>query len=294
MKGENLMTIIGLDAFGINAFKSYSPPVRNVKYIELSNAIYDEIHIREKTDDVDTSVDKEDWQIDTILLARFLGDLEAGNINNQNVKIEKFAIKRRKVNEINGITLGYKDFVNNNQFVFEDYTQPNDEFIYSIVPVGENGLEGQENSITVISNFVGFHLIDKDTNDVLSFDKFIGSEPIISPTLIQGRTQIDTLTKYPRFFYNGQSYNTFSLQSIFMPEDWQTGDHLYQDILNKYVYSHKPFLVKSGNGGVYIVDVYSPVKEVPLNVSRGRDYFTLTLECSEIMSYEDYMTLTSS
>jgi hypothetical protein len=118
------------------------------------------------------------------------------------------------------------------------------------------------------------------------------SEPTITPSLSQGRTQIDTLTKYPRFFYNQQSYNTFTLQGVFIPEDWQTGDQLYQSILNQYVYSHKPFLVKSGDGAIYVAEISAPVKTIPLNIHRERDYFNLTLQCTEIMSYDDYMNLT--
>lgn len=285
------MTIIGLDAFGINAFKSYSPPVRNIKYIEMKNAIYDEIHIREKTDGIDSSNVKEDWQIDTVLLAKFLGDLEAGNINNSGIQIEKFAIKRRKINEINSITLGYKDFINNNQFVYEDYTQPNDEFIYSVVPVGENGLEGQDNSIQVKSNFVGFHLVDKDKNEVISFDKFIGSEPNVNTSLNQGRVQIDTLSKYPSYFYTPQSYNTFTLQTVIIPEEWELVGQKYEQILNNYILQHKPFLIKGGDGSVYVADIYAPVKEVPLNIYDGRAYMTLTIQCTEVMSYDEYMEL---
>jgi hypothetical protein len=257
----------------------------------MQNAIYDEVHVRENTVVIDSSNVKEDWQMDTIMLAKFLGDLEAGNINNQGINITQFAIKRRKVNETTPITLAYKDFVNNNQFVYDDYTQANDEYIYSIVPVGENGLEGQENSITITSDFTGFHLVDKFTNQVISFDKFMGSEPSVQTTLNQGKTQIDTLSPYPRFFYNGQNYHTFTLQGVFIPEDWQNSEQLYQSILTQYVYTHKPFLAKGGNGSVYIVDVSSPQKEVPLNIYSARDYFTLTITCTEMLSYSDYMKL---
>ena len=189
------MTIIGLDAFGINSFQSYSPPIRNINNVKLQNAIYDNVHIREKTDSINTSNVKDDWQMDTILLAQFLGDLEAGNINNNGIAITKFAIKRRRVSEIIPLTVGYKNFINNNEFVYDDYTQPNGEFIYSIVPVGENGLEGQDTSITVTSDYAGYHLVDKDTNEVLSFDTFIGSEPNVTIAFNEGRNQIDTLTK---------------------------------------------------------------------------------------------------
>jgi hypothetical protein len=285
------VAIIGLDAFGLNAFRSYSPPVRNIKYLEMKNAIYDEIHIREKTDGVTTENVKEDWQMDTILLAKFLGDLEAGNINNAGVKIEKFAIKRRKLNELKSITLAYKDFVNNNQFVYTDYTQPNDEFIYSIVPVGENGLEEQENSIIIKSDFTGWFLVDKDTNEVLAFDKFIGNEGTFDTTLNQGRVQIDTLTRFPSVFYTDQEYHEFQLKTVIIPEDWQRSGKKYEQILNQFVRSHKPFLAKGGSGEIYVVDVHSPSKSAPQNVWTGRDYFELTLTCTEIMTYEEYMQL---
>lgn len=283
--------IIGLDAFGLNAFQSYSPPVRNIKYLEMKNAVYDEIHIREKTNGITTENIKEDWQMDTILLAKFLGDLEAGNINNAGIKIEKFAIKRRRLNELKSITLAYKDFVNNNQFVYTDYTQPNDEFIYSIVPVGENGLEGQENSIIIKSDFTGWFLVDKDTNEVLAFDKFIGNEGTFDTTLNQGRVQIDTLTRFPSVFYTDQEYHEFQLKTIIIPEDWQRSGQKYEQILNQFVRSHKPFLAKGGSGEIYVVDVHSPSKAAPQNVWTGRDYFELTLTCTEIMTYEEYMQL---
>lgn len=283
------MSIIGLDAYGLNAFRSYSPPVRNIKYIEMKNGIYDELHVREKTDGIDLTTTKEDWQMDTILLARFLGELEAGNLNNRGIKINKFAIKRRKLNEINPITLGYKNFVNDNEFVFDDYSQANDDFIYSIVPIGENGLEGQANEISVSSDFTGFHLVDRDTNDVLSFDKFIGSEPSVNFTLNQGRVQVNTLTKYPSFYYSEQNYNSFSLQAVFLPEDWERIGVNYENIVKTYVLSHKPFLVKGGDGSLYVVDVHSPSKEVLMNTYKGKQYMTVTLECTEIMDYEEYI-----
>lgn len=285
------MAIIGLDAFGLNAFQSYSPPVRNIKYLEMKNAVYDEIHIREKTNGITTENIKEDWQMDTILLAKFLGDLEAGNINNAGIKIEKFAIKRRKLNELKSITLAYKDFINNNQFVYTDYTQPNDEFIYSIVPVGENGLEGQSNDIQIASDFAGWFLVDKDTNEVLAFDKFIGNGGTVDTTLNQGRVQIDTLTPFPSVFYTDQEYHEFQLKAVFLPEEWQRSGQKYEQILNHFVRSHKPFLVKGGSGEIYVVDVHSPTKSAPQNVYSGYDYFELTLSFTEIMTYEEYIQL---
>ncbi|MDT0160261.1 hypothetical protein [Bacillus sp. AG4(2022)] len=285
------MTILGLDPFGLNDFQSYSSPVQNMKNVELKNAIYDEIHIREKTDGIDKTNIKEEWQLDTMLLARFLGDLEAGNINNQGVQITQFAIKRRKLTETGYTTLGYKNFVNNNQFIYEDYTQSNDEYIYSIVPVGENGLEGQENSIQIKSDFTGWAVVDRDSNETLMFDKFIGSANSVDTQLNEGRVQLDTLSPYPSFFYTPQKYHTFSLQGVFIPEDWRRSGQQYEQILEQFVFSRKPMLVKGGSGEVYICNVHSPSKSAPNNVWKDHDYMNLTLSFTEVMSYEEYINI---
>jgi len=282
--------MIGLDAFGINSFRSYSPAVRDIQYMELKNGIYDEVHIREKTTNVDKSNIKQDWQIDTLLLAKFMEDLEAGNINNEGIQIANFVIKRRKLNEIRSVTLGYKNFVNNNQFVYEDYTQTNDEFIYSIVPVGENDLEGRENSLIVKSDFSGWFLVDRSENEVLPFDKFIsGNGSTVSTSLNQSRTQIDTLTKYPSFFYSDQEYHEFQLQATFIPEEWQRSGNQYEDVLNQFIRSHKPFLVKGSSGEIYVADVHTPSKSAPSNTYGGYDYMELTINLTEIMDYDEYM-----
>lgn len=285
------MIITGLNAFGMHDFKSYSPPIRNIKHVQIENAMYDEIHIREKTSGITSANVREDWQLDTVLLAKFLGDLEAGNINNNGLEISKFAIKRRRITETKPITLGYKTFVNNNELVFKDYSQGIGEYIYSIVPVGVNGLEGLPNEITTTSDFAGWFLLDRTDNSILPFDKFIGTETSVDTMFNQSMVQIDTLSRYPKFFYTDQEYHSFSLQTVIIPDEWERSGKTYQDILNKYVRNHKPFLAKSGSGEIYIVNVSAPTKSAPQNVYGGYDYFTLTLQCVEVMSESGYNNL---
>lgn len=283
------MSIIGLDFYGTSVFKSTSPPVRDVKRADLSNAIFDEMHIRSETSNIDTTSTKQEWQIDTKLLAKFTNDLEAGNINNNGIQIEKFAIKRRKIEDLDSLTLGYEDFVNNTEFKYIDYTQGTDDYVYSIVPVGSNELEGEPNDININSTFVGWHIVDRETNNIISFDQFMDSEPNINTRLNQGRVQIDTMSKYPSFFYTDQEYHSFSLQSTFLKDDWVNTGSRYNSILNQFISNHKPFLVKSGNGELYICDISNPQKDNPLNSYRERDYITLTINLTEVMDYEEYI-----
>jgi hypothetical protein len=288
---KSLTTIIGYDFYGTQFFQSPSPPVRNIKYTELKNSIVDEIHIRKETSNVDTTSTKEPWQIDTLLLAQFLCDLEAGNVSNSGLQIVKFAIKRRKVNELNSITLGYMDFVNNSTVEYNDYTQANDEYIYSIVPIGENDLEGHPNEISATSNFTGFWLVDKDTNNVLGFDKMLGnSDGNVETTLNQSKVQINTLTKFPSYFYTDQEYHSFTLSTVVIPSEFERSGKEYENILNNFVRLHKPFIIKSSNGEIYVCNVSNVKKSAPLNTWDGYDYFQLSIDAVEVQDYTEFMT----
>lgn len=263
--------------------------IRNIRSIEIQNCIVDEIHIRERTNNVNLTPIKDNWEIDTYLLARFLGDLEAGNINNEGLEITQFAIKRRKIDELNNIVLGYIPFDSNNTVEFIDYTQPVGDFVYSIVPVGINGLEGKPNEIVVSSEFVGWWIVDKDTNETFKFDTQLdGDSRQVGSQLNQGRVLLETLYKYPTIFYTEKQYESFTLSAIILPRDYTFNE--YKRLVDM-ITQHKPLLVKGGAGDFYICDIHSPQKQTLLNAYKTYDYIDLTVECTEIMKYEDYMNL---
>jgi hypothetical protein len=147
------------------------------------------------------------------------------------------------------------------------------------------------NDIIANSDFAGWFVIDKEKNNILPFDKFIGSENSVDTTLNQGRVQIDTLTRFPKYFYTDQEYHTFQLKTAILPEEWERSGQTYNDILNHFIRTHKPFLIKSGSGEIYICDISQPVKSAPQNVYKEHDYFELTITCTEIMTESDYNNL---
>ena len=284
-----MTAIIGYNVWGYEPYQSPSPSVRKLFQANVKNAIYDEISIREKTNFNPTNI-RDTWQIDHKLLAKFAGDLEAGNVQNEGLQIVKFAIKRRKRDDLNSLTLDYMDFTNNSTLEYTDYTQPSGRnLVYSIVPVGENELEGKPNDITVDSEFTGWFIVDKDTNNVLSFDKFIESESAISLGLNQGRTTIETLSKYPQVYYDDREYHTFSLSTVILADEWGKSSDKYKNLLDNFIRNHKPMIVKSGNGKLFICDTSKPQVSEPLNTWDGRDYFTITIDLLEIQDYDDFM-----
>lgn len=282
------MTMIGFDFYGTHFFRSPGSAVRNINYAELKNGIYDEVEIREATN-VLKDPSKSEWQPDTAAIFKFMNDLEGGNITNSGLKIVSFQIRRRKSNELNGYTLATVPFQNKVQVEYVDYTQSNEDYIYSIVPLAENALDGKAVSVEAVSDFTGYWLVDKETGTVLGFDRSIGEPEDVSVQLNQGRTVIETLSKYPAIYYSEKEYNTFSLETVIIPEEMERSGIKYEDILNSFVREHRPFLVKSSNGKVYVCDVSNPTYTSPKNSWSGYDYGVLKVDLTEIGSYSDYM-----
>lgn len=264
--------------------------ITNIKSVSVKNCVVDEIHMRTK---VDTSVDltstKGLWQPDTVLMPRFKGNLEAGNIDNAGLKIEKFIITRRKVDEHTTLRIKTVDYTESGSMEFIDYTQPNEKFIYTIIPVGTNDVEGQYNEIEAESMFAGWYVYDKDTNKILKFDKYIGSENMVDTTYNHNKVQIDTMSKYPTIYALPQAYHSFSLSTVVLPEENKKSGDVYKDILNDFIKTNKPFLVKGSNGEVYVCSLSNLRKSTPQNAYKDYDYMTISVDAIEIMDVEKYI-----
>ncbi|MGG1663872.1 hypothetical protein [Brevibacillus sp. NRS-1366] len=286
---RHLITFIGKSFYGNSYFRSPTSSIRKINNLQVANYIADELHVRERTD-IDQSNMRETWQSDTRLLAKFKNSLEAGNVENGGLQIVEFAIKRRRIDEINSITLGRTDFIHNVNINWVDVTQPNDKFVYSIVPVGENGLEGFPNEVSAESNFVGWWIVDKDNNEVLAFDKAIGNVGNVDTQLNQGRTLIETFSPYPQIYYNNQEYTSFSLTTVIIPKEFERSGKEYKRVFQNFIQKHTPMIVKSGDGRVFVCDVSNLRTSQPLNVWNGHDYLTITVDLVEVEDYETYIS----
>jgi hypothetical protein len=237
---------------------------------------------------------KNTWDGTTNLLAKFHKNLEAGNIENDGIKIIGFQVDRRSKNSYDSVHVGdiYSDdgVITGKEFEFYDYTQPNKKLIYSIKPIGENLLTGKAKEIEIESGFVGWWIVDKETNQSLQFDKGVGSIGSVDYGLNQDRTVIDTFAQHPQIYYNGNRENhSFTLQATFLPEDGERSGEVYERMLNNFIRQHKPFIVKSSNGNIFVMDISNPRVTTPLNTWSGYDYINVSVDALEIMTLEEYM-----
>lgn len=286
------MFIIGLDAFG-DAVTNESPlgSVKNITYVAVSNIVIDELQIKEEIDNPINSL-RDNWGISHRLLCRFRDSLSGGNLENNGLEISSFCIKRRKYSELTDTVLAYTPFENNTNFVYTDYSQANEKYIYSITPIAENGSELFPNQTNVESSFVGHHLVFMDTSKdiVIPLDKSFGNTGNVDVTPNKGRIQLETLNKYPKVIYTNQDYKTFSITAVLIPEDGQRSITEYKK-LEAIVDSHRPVLVKSSNGMIYAGDIVFKRGSSPMNSYVGYDWLEVDLDFTELMSVNDFMKL---
>lgn len=288
---------MGFDFFGYCAFGNDLPPVTGINELTLSEAVYDEVYVRENTDsNVDLSTTKDIWLPDTRLDAKFEGNLEAGNVNNQGVTITSFIIKRRMSTDstFNNLQIGTVPFVNNAQMDFTDMTQPVGSLVYQVVPFGSNNMQGVPNEVTATSGFVGWWIVDKDKMTGYQFTMVPVNDPhnmvvygSVQTKLNQGRIQIDTMSKYPQVYYTDSQFAQFDLSALMNP----TNGYSYQDYQNilSMITQHKNLVVKGGSGDIYVCDVFNPQRTSLMNAYQGVDYYALTVSCMEIADYTDFM-----
>lgn len=261
-----------------------------ISNIEFKNCILDEVHIRQKVSDIDISTAKETWQLDTYLLAKFLNNFEAGNVDNEGLLITSFRIKRRNLGELNSITLAEipYDPESTQTLIYYDYTAPVGDLVYSIEPVGENELPAKPNEVIHESLFTGVWLVDKTDNFTFGFWMQLGNGlSNLNVALQQKRIEIDTFDDYPGVYYFPGEHHRFTVSALVNPTDYSITE--WRRIINK-ITQHVPLIVKSGSGDIYVCDVHSPQKSTWLiNAYRKKDPVIITVECVEIMSYESYM-----
>lgn len=90
--------IVGLDAFGYEDGANFCivNSVNNISKIQIQNGLYDEIFVDENTN-IGNNTNKENWTATTVINAKFQNNLEAGNMTNSGIPIEKLRFKKEKL-----------------------------------------------------------------------------------------------------------------------------------------------------------------------------------------------------
>lgn len=232
--------------------------INNINSITLKNGIYDELFVTKK-DMSYTKEMQEEWDFDTILHAKFNGDLLAGNVNFALDSIDSVVIKRRIVGENNWISIIKVKIDKPEDFNFsrlDKYVRANTEYEYALVPV-INGVEGNLNINKVLCEFEGIFIMEKDIT--------YGSVADISMATTKNRPTsiINPLnSKYPSVITNGlNNYYSGNTSALFIEDkdynyNWNFfNSRKYREDILDFLCNGKAKILKHFDGRMFLISV---------------------------------------
>jgi hypothetical protein len=253
--------MLGLNFFGhSNSSKPQYTDIGDIIKLEVKNGIYDEIKIDNKI--ISNDKTKEAWGISTILLSKFENNLNGGNVDFTGLSISKLRLKRRKLEDLNGwwsiAEVPYKD---ENQFSFEffdNFNESDQQYEYALVPILDNGTEGNYITNTVLSEFDGAFIVDKNYNFKLYYNLEYGNIQRIRPN-----SKYEPIgSKYPIIVSNGNiNYEQGSIRALILTDDVvDNGATLdsktelkSRQALLKFLTNSKPKILKDSIGNIRCV-----------------------------------------
>lgn len=203
------------------------------------------------------------WNADTVFLASFEGNLEAGSISLGDVEINKWRLKRQREGSNIVVTVGEFNVLDYDiQISWIDrnlWSKRN--YVYFIVPVGTDGTEGEQLSVVTSVTFDGWILTDPDNQN--NFVKFYYNIDSVSIQLEEDRTELRTFYKYPLVRYGEGDFHRGSISSLYIPEDQTVIQQI--EALKTLLRLRKALLLKDGKGVNYLVNAHSQIESRDIN-----------------------------
>lgn len=245
----------GIDIFGLNKFSSaFYIPKKSYKSVKfLGNTIIDAVHIRNKiltNDEIEVIINEEYWGENSLLLANFDGDLQAGNYKESVNPITNWIVKRKKYNSFTPVKLAT---LNREINEYIDYTQANNtDYEYQLYPVFSTGIIGSAMTTNAKSGFFGWILSTLDGSTIYKFDMELESDVVSLNTSVK---VFDNHTKYPVVVKGKRMYHSGGLKTI--PYAWNGNDitfnHSLLEEIETFISNGDEKLLKNTKGDIWRV-----------------------------------------
>ncbi|MEH7207625.1 hypothetical protein V7094_15505 [Priestia megaterium] len=170
--------IVGYNFFGFEEGAIFDTPIctEMIDELRLNEGTYDEVYV-----DLDTSVSDvpskpSSWSIQTIMDAKFTGDLDAGSLGADGFKVTRVQLYRTVYGTESWELVTEFDYDEAyNMYNFTDrYVQNGVTYQYAIVPVANEVMGERLVSDTVDVSYHGIFLTDRKENKRLEFDITLG------------------------------------------------------------------------------------------------------------------------
>lgn len=261
------MIILGTAFLG--ADDSYSPTPTNVnkiKELTISNGTYDTLAVTKDIDmeqafDIDTA-----WDYNTIMLATYDNNINAGNMGFAMNNTSDIIIKRREKGTYHWTTIFHKKIETENDFhiSFLDYFFKNNT-VYEYACVGLfNGAENDYSIKEIDSRFHGIFICDKDKIYCTQMD--IGSCDTSRIHYIAKKESL--IKRYPFTYANSNTnYETGSVSGYFAKYDTVSHDFYpdeslaYRKELTDFLSDNKPKILRHEDGRIWLINIDGEISD---------------------------------
>jgi hypothetical protein len=251
--------LLKLNALGGDSVtNSAIPPKKSYSKIKILGESYvDELHVQDKeisnTDIVNTTV-QVSWGTDTILLAHFDNNLEAGNYTNSNLPITSWRIVRRKFGNLLYDTLA--EIANDGTTSYVDFKpSSNVNYEYGIQAISD-GTTGNIIVGEMSMSFFGWKIHSQDNLTSFSFDMEIDTDSIQVNT---DRHQFNTYSQYPTISRGKQKFLSGRITAMpyeVINNDIEVTNNVLES-LKEFIENGQPKILKNGSGQTMLCDCFN-------------------------------------
>ena len=292
------MLLIGVDTFGYKNGAVFKSSIFNVGNYEMEIAYgkYDEIYV-----DLDTTVSTDiikptEWGFQTVIDAKFQGDLEGGTISGSGNEVTAIRIQRQKEDEIIWNDIIQIDYTTGSQsfYTFTDkYVQNDVTYRYALIPLSGNTLGYRQSSDLITVDFDGVFLSDLTHNYKLFYNVELGNFEHNTPSSIQEPLN----SQYPIITYGTLNYIRGSIEALFLSASTVTtygninvrSEKLERQDLMNFLKNRKPKILRTGNGDLMLVTIIDNPRETSFNQIKG--LANVSFNFVEIGNVEDFNNL---
>lgn len=255
--------------------------VKNINYVKLKNCVVDEISIRKNTTDVDLTPTKDIWQLDSYLIAKFLGNFDAGNLGSNGLPITEFKIKRRRVDSFNVVVIALIPRAENNLSFLDKSARSGVTYEYEVIPLS-NQIEGMGYTVQIKCEFDYWWLSNVDDDETYPFMANLEVSEISTNTQ---RHTYEGFNQFPTVAYGDQQYQSGSITAILLDTLFETSFN-YRKRVENFVNNRKQKLLKSPEGDLWMVDTHSSRRK-PMTELAQNNISILTFEYTEVDRNEE-------
>lgn len=290
-----------------NCIDPYPTNVQTITSTKIKNSVVYDLYITQDTDSELTPEVPTEWDFNTILLANFNGNLQAGNVAEVLKTLKSIRIKRRPVGGslYDWVTLKDVEINDSNDLSFtiiDNLAKNNTQYEYAWIPVLDGGTEGNAIKAEVLSRFNGVFIADAD-----SIYKYIAGVGYGQTQRVQ---QVGTFEpygrKYPVYVANGAvGYESGSVNATIVgkyldnPDQNKKYQLVREDMVAErenlfdFLTNKKAKIIKDWNGNYWLV-VITGNPSVDYDNNWGMGVMNANFQWSEIGDAENAQDMKSS